>query len=512
MTSYSRSLHRPSIILIAIFALIKIGLHLFTNAFASYGMFRDELYYLACAEHLDYGYVDHPPLSIWVLSVSRFLLGDSLFAVRLFPALFSGISLFMVGLITRELGGKKVAIAIVCTAMLVSAINLSFGTFYSMNVIDQMLWPILLFLLIKIINTEKPAYWIYFGIILGLALLNKISALFLGAGVFVALLATPQRYWFKTKWPYIAGAISILIFFPYIIWNSQHDWAHLEFIHNASTEKYAGLSPISFWKGQLLLNNPVTIPVWVCGILYFFLHKEDKIYHFLFWIFLTVGFILTINGTSKPEYLAAIFPLLFIGGALQIEQWSVQRKWVFYVALGTLMLGIPLFPLALPILPVETYIQYSGFLGIKPENAEGKETAALPQFYADMFGWEQKAAAIAEAYHNLSPEDQKKCVIFGDNYGRCGAVDYYADKFNLPKSIGGHNNYWLWGPGSYSGELLLILSNDVGDKNELFEIVEDLGVVTCQYCMPYESNLHLYLCRDLKGEVEELWPAVKSYK
>lgn len=291
----------------------------------------------------------------------------------------------------------------------------------------------------------------------------------------------------------------------------NHDMAHLEFIHNASSGKYSGLSPWSFWKDHILINNPITFPIWMCGFLYFFTQRSNRAFRFLFIIFITVAIIFTLNGTSKAEYLAAIFPVVLIGGSLQLELWTSRLRWLAPTTAALLLIGFALAPLALPLLPVESYITYAENLGIKPESVEGKELSELHQFYADMFGWEDKAAGIAKVYHALSKEEQTQCAIFGDNYGRSGAVDYYAAKYDLPKSIGKHNNYWLWGSGDYTGKLMIILSSEVGDKTKLFESVEDMGIITSRYCMPYENNLHIYVCRNSKMPLKDFWERLKTY-
>lgn len=514
MTSYLASVPRKTLYLILLLALVKIGLHLYTNLFAGYGIFRDELYYLACANHPAWGYVDHPPLSVWVLKVHTWLFDTSVFAIRLVPAFCSGLALFFFGLTTHALGGRRLAVTLVCTALTVSVIFLAYCTYYSMNSIDLLLWSIALFLLIRLIQTgtpTTPTLWLWLGGFLGLALLNKIGALFLGTGIFVALLCMPARRWFLTPWPYYCAAISLLLFSPYVLWNVQHDMAHLEFIHNASTIKYAAMSPKTFWVGQFILNNPVTLPLALLGIVYLFYCRPFSGYYFLFIIFCVVSIIFTLNGTSKPEYLASIYPVLFMGGALLIEQWATTRRWLAYISVAVILFGIPLIPFAIPILPVDTYIAYAQAMGEKPESIEGKKLHELPQFYADMFGWEEKAAAVARAYHALTPEEQNVCTIFNDNYGRAGAIDYYAQKYNIPHSIGKHNNYWLWGPGDPPPEIMLILSDEVGDKTKYFESVEDMGTVTCTYCLPYENNLHVYCCRGLKGDIKTIWPSLKEY-
>jgi hypothetical protein len=165
----------------------------------------------------------------------------------------------------------------------------------------------------------------------------------------------------------------------------------------------------------------------------------------------------------------------------------------------------------LPILPVNTFIRYSEALGIKPYSPENKRLSELHQLYADMFGWEEKAKAVAQVYNTLSPEEKVKCAIHADNYGRCGAIDYYGKAYGLPRSIGNHNNYWIWGPRDYTGELMIILGGDLEDKKQIFESVEVAGVATCRYCMPYENDLRIYLCRKLKIPLKEMWPRLKHY-
>jgi hypothetical protein len=187
---------------------------------------------------------------------------------------------------------------------------------------------------------------------------------------------------------------------------------------------------------------------------------------------------------------------------------DVRPAYVGLIALTGLMLA----PLAVPVLPVEKYIRYAEALGVKPATPEGKRLEKLPQFYADMFGWEEKVKAVAEVYNKFSPEDKSRCAIFADNYGRCGAIDFFGGKYGLPKSIGHHNNYWLWGPRKYTGELVIILGGALKDKQEHFESVEVAGMSTCDYCMPYENNLTIYVCRNLKKPLKGIWADLKNYE
>lgn len=509
----TREFLRSDTALLAALALLKLLIHFYTNAFAGYGIFRDELYYIACSDHLAMGYVDHPPFSIFLLMIYRLLFGDSLFALRLLPAIAGAFTVFITGLIARELGGGRFAQALAALATIASAIKLAMDTFYSMNSFDHLFWALVAYTLIQLIKNEHPKTWLLLGLILGLGLLNKIGVAWLGAGLFVGMLLTEQRTWFKTRWPWIAGTTAFLLFLPFIIWNLTHDFAHFEFIRNASGDKYSSQTPITFIAGQLLINNPVTLPVWLSGLFFFFFHQEGKRFKLLGIIYLTAFVILIINGHSKPEYLASAYAILFAGGGVMIERFAqLSLRWMRYALIVLLTAsGITLAPAVIPILPLERYIRYADALGITPSTAESKELDKLPQFYADMFGWEDKAKAVAGAYNKLSPEEKQKCAIFADNYGRCAAIDFFGKKYGLPKSIGNHNNYWIWGPGEYTGELVLILGGNLEGKQERFESVEVVGAVSSEYSMPYENNLRIYLCRGLKVPLNSVWYQLKHY-
>ncbi|MEO7988071.1 MAG: glycosyltransferase family 39 protein [Chryseolinea sp.] len=488
-------------------------LHLITNLTGAYGFFRDELYYIACSDHLAWGYVDQPPFSLYVLKFSRMLFGDSLTAIRIVPTLMHTGTIIITGMMVKEMGGRVFAIFIASLAIALSPIHLGGGLIFSMNSIDIFIWALSVYLILRIINTRDQSYWIWLGIVLGIGLLNKISVLFLGAGIFVGILFT-NRQWLVLKWPYIAAGIGVILFLPYIIWNITHDFAHLEFIHNASSHKYAGLNAVSFIKDQLLFLNPISIPLWISGLLALFLFAPLKKYRIIAWIYITAFAILIINGTSKAEYLAPAYASLFAAAGVFVEEKLKGGigTWVRYAYVALLVItGVILIPLVLPVLQVDKYIAYAKALGDEPSSNEGKELSDLPQFYADMFGWKEKAKDVAVVYNTLSEDEKSKCAIISTNYGRCGAIDFFGQEYGLPKSIGTHNNYWIWGPGDYKGEVLIILGGDLDDHKDDFESVAWVGVSSCEHCMPYENNVNIFVCRGLKYAVKDAWSHEKHY-
>ncbi len=510
MTGPLPSLSPRTCLMLALIPGLALVIHLVANALGGYGYFRDELYYLASTRHLEWGYVDHPPLSIWLLALARGLVGDSLFAVRLLPAFISAASVGVAMLMARELGGGRWAMALAGTAALISPINLAFGTTYSMNAFDVLVWAVAAYLLVRLIRTAKPRLWLWLGVVLGLGLLNKVSVLWLGTGIVVATVATPLRRWLATRWPWLGGLSAGAIFAPYVIWNAMHDWAHLEFMRNASASKYSGLDPIDFLGGQILVNHPFTLPLWLGGLA-FLLFGGGRRFRALGLVFVTIVIILVLNGTSKPEYLVAAMTIVFAAGGAAVESWTRQVRWLRPAFLTLLLTGLVLVPLTVPLLPVDRYIAFAERLGIRPHTAEAKVLADLPQYYADMFGWQEKAEAVAAAYRNLAPGDREQVVLFGDNYGRAGALDLFGPKLGLPPAISSHNSYWLWGPGDGDADVVLSLGGDPEQLGALFESVEEVGRVRCRYCMPYENDLGIFLCRGSKMTAGDLWAGAKNY-
>lgn len=505
---------KPVFLILIFIAALKVGLHMIVNATTAYGYFRDEFYYIACSENLAWGYVDQPPLSIALLKLSGFLFGDSLWAIRVFPALAGAGVIFFTGLIVMKLGGKRFEVLLAGIGGLIAPIFLAMHGFYSMNAFDHLFWVGTVYLLMLIIEKPSLSLWILLGFVLGLGLMNKISVLWLGAGIFMGLVLTPNRILLKSKEPYLAAIIAFLIFMPYIIWQQGHDWPLIEFMMNASSNKYVERSLLDFISGVTLTMHPLNFLLWACGLAYFFLHKEGKQYRILGIVFITIFAILAINKTSKPEYMAPAFPMLFAGGAVMVGRWfKGGYKWaqasliVFFVAGGILTA-----PLVLPVLPVERYIAYAKMLGEEPSTTERKALGPLPQFYADMHGWENMAKTVSDVYVSLPENDKANAKVFGQNYGEAGAINFYKRKYPLPVAISSHNNYWIWGPGETSEDLvLIIIGSNIEDNARFFEIVEQKGKVVSEYAMPYESNLPIFVGKRPKKPLEVVWGDLKHF-
>lgn len=500
--------------LIILLSLLPFFFHLFTNAFAGYGIFRDELYYIACSNRLDSGYVDQPPLSIFILYINRFLFGESLFALRFLPALNSGLTVLFTCLMTIKLGGNKTAIVISSFATIFAPVYLGMNTIYSMNSFDILLWSIAFYLIILIIEKDKNYYWILLGLITGLGLLNKIGFLWFVFGFFAGILFTEMRKVLLNFKPYLTALIALLIFSPFIFWNFKNDFAHIEFIRNATSGKYSQLNVMDFVTGQILNMNPSSLIIWLSGLYYFLFDKNGKKFRILGIIYITTFLILIVNGHSKAEYLSPSYTILFAGGGVFIEKITLRKfRWLSYVIIfSIIIMGIIITPLAIPILPVETYIKYADKLGFAPSTSEDKKLSELPQFYADMFGWEELAKNVSRVYLTIPENERSNVLFYGNNYGEAGAVEFFQSKYPLPKAISGHNNYWIWGFGDNKDPVVILIGGELEDHLKIFENAEDAGIHTSKFSMPYENNLHIFVAKKLKTDMTDIWSRIKNFE
>jgi len=496
---------------VSLVVLAKIIVHL--ASITQYGYFRDELYYIASTNHLGPGYVDHPPLSIFFLAIQKMLFGDSLISIRMVPLLCGVAVIVMTAMLARELGGRSFAQSLASLCVLCGPAFLGIHHIYSMNAWDHFFWTLAVLVLVRLLNREDPHLWPVLGVVLGLGLLNKISVLWLGAGIATGLVLTPDRKWLATKGPWLAGLIAFALFAPYMIWNVSNGLPTLEFMRNAAERKMVDTAVLDFLNEQILIMNPAALPVWISGLIFFLFSLQGRRWRILAIIYLTTLIIL-LAGPRKAGYLVPVYPMLFAGGGVALELWLAKgRNWILRPVLvaAQILLAAPIVPLALPLLPPDEFIQYSKKLGVTPPAEERHQRAELPQHYADMFGWDEMVEKVARAYNTLTPEEKKHCVVFGQNYGEAGAIDVLGKKRGLPRVISGHNSYWFWGPGKDPIDVVIIIGGDGPDNAAVFEKVQIVDQIGCARCMPYERNLDVTIGRKPRIPISELWPQLKEF-
>jgi hypothetical protein len=486
-------------------------LHLLTNT--RYNFFRDEFYYMACGEHLAWGYVDHPPLVALLAKLSRTLFGDSLAGLRLLPALAAGAVVWLAGLMACDLGGGRATQGLAALAVIVAPAYLAGFTLFTMNAFDVLFWTLILWIAIRILAGGSPKAWLLLGLVAGVGLLNKHSVLFVLAGLFAGLLLTPARRHLRTRWPWLGGAIALAIFAPHLVWQAQHAWPTLEFMSNARRLKNAPITPLAFLVSQVLIMLPLTAPVWIAGLGWMLGARGGRSFRAIGWAYLAILAVFIVT-QAKPYYLAAFYPALFAAGAVAVEPLLRARHggWL-RVAIPALWIagGALIAPLVLPVLPPDRLERYLRALHLQEPMSERHRPPRLTQTYADQFGWEEMVAKIARAYQRLTPEERARCGIFASNYGEAGAIDFYGRKYGLPRALSGHNNYFLWGPGTRPVDIVITIGETREDVEKTFRHVVEVDRTRNEWCMPYEDDLPILLGRDPKARLQDIWPRCKQY-
>lgn len=487
---------------------LALAVHLWANA--GYGVFRDELYFIVCGEHLAWGYVDQPPLVPALAALSWHLSGGSLLGLRLIPALALAGTVALTVHAARLLGGGPFAAWLAGMCVLASTVLELLGVLFSTDTLQPLLWLALACAMIRAVRDDKPFAWLAVGALIGIALLTKYMIAFEVAALGAALMLTPQRR-VLARWQLWAGLlIAAALAAPNLWWQAAHGWPFLQIAHAAANGKNIVLSPAAFLEQEVLLLNPVTLPVWLTGLVALLVWRRFTGLRWLAigWIILIALMILE---HGKPYYPAASYPVLFAAGAVALEAWL---RWpAARVALAGLVAagGAALLPFGVPVLPVASFIAYEARLGLVPSTGEHRKVSVLPQYYADMFGWPELAALVARAYAALPATDRADAVFLAGNYGEAAAIDVLGVPSTHPPTVSPHNNYFLWGVRGHDGDVALAFGVGPALLARLWRGVEPVGQLDVPFAMPDETGRTLYLCRDPLTPIAIAWPHLRHY-
>jgi hypothetical protein len=497
-------------------ALAKLLFHVYFNN--RYGYFRDEFDYLSCGDHLQWGYVDQPPLIPFLTHISRAVLGDSLRAIRFIPALASSLLVVQAATVARKLGGRRYALLLTALCVALAPQYLSNGGLLGTNILEPNLWLGCAYFVILAIKRNDPRYWIGFGIVAGLGMEEKYTIAVFGLGVVVGLLLTEQRRTFLNPWIWLGGLASFLVFLPNLLWNLHYDWPFLQLIRAIRAEgRDVVLGPLQFFSQQLLVVNPFAAPIWLAGLFALLFWRPLRQYRALGWAYL-VSYLVIFLQHGKNYYLAPVYPMLFAAGAVAIDsalsEFPSRRAWLKPVIAGVVVVsGAYLSPIVVPMFSPERFLAYAKTLPFKlPVNEHSHARAALPQWYSDQFGWKEIADETAVAWNRIPQAEHSDCGIFAQDYGQAGAIDFFGRPEGLPGAMSGDRTYSIWGPHNYSGNCMIVLD----DRKEVLERYwNQLEFIGRSASNPYalEQQIPVFLCKGKKFDSwANVWPHLKRWR
>ena len=486
--------------------LATLALHLVGNA--HYGFFRDELYFIICGQHPQFGYVDQPPL-VPLLAAGSQLFGHSLFALRLIPAVLAGLTAYVTCVLAAELGGGRFAQALAAVCVALAPVLASFGVLMYPDTLQIALWPLIALVVLRVTRGADPRWWLAVGTLTGIAFQAKYSIVFFALALVAALVLTAQRRVLATRYAIFGAAIAVVIALPNVAWQMREGFPMLELLRNDQLGKNVVLSPLAFVLSDVKILNPLLSLVWIAGVIWSLTQRRVR------WIGLTALFVLAlmIAMHGKDYYPVAVFPMLFAAGGVAIEDWTSRVRIVRPVALVlAVAAGMALLPLGMPVLPETLFVRYARAIGVvKAQPSEHHAMADLPQLYADMHGWPQLAATVARVYHALPPAEQRIAVIKTPNYGEASALIFFGERYGLPQVVSGHNQFWLWGYHGGANVVLIDVNGDCGAAQHIFAHARVAATFTAPWVMPYENDMPIAVCRDPRVPLATLWPSFKNY-
>ena len=486
----------------------KLALHLGTNALGPYEFHRDEFLYMAMGEHLRLFTMDFPPFIAMLSEATRGLLGDSVFALRLAPALFSTVLLLIAALTARELGGGRFAQGLAGLCVLASGLYLRSGTLFQPVVIDQLWWTLGLFTLVKLAKTEDPRWWLGFGVACGFGLLSKFSMLVFGFAVLMALLVTPARQYLRTRWPWLGAVTAFVIGSPSFIGQMRLGWPVFDYMEDLRSAQLARVSPVEFLLDQPLMGLGFLVAVIGMAALTF--SPKWKPYRLVGWSAL-MAFITLMVLKGKSYYIGPIYPVLYGAGAVVLERFRLPR-WGAVARRGAVAWvaahGLVSLPIGLPILEPATMEAYLVTIGMQEALAETNvgTQERIPQDFADMLNWREQVEEIARVYETLPPADRARAVILASNYGEAGAIDFYGPRYGLPPARAFVGTYWFFGPGHLPGDVLILHGFGADDFARFCDSHTAAGSVGHEFAVAAERDVTIFICRGPFRSLQAQWP------
>jgi len=486
-----------------------------------YGFYRDELYFIACAKRLAWGYVDMPPLTAfvsWLATPAHY----ELVALRVSVAIAAGLTVYLACAIAAELGGGIWPQRLAGLTVALLPAYLFLGTTLTTTSYEPFTWGLVIFATMRLARSRDSRWWYAIAAAVALGLYGKYSMFLLAAALFVGLLLTPERAVLRSRaLPLAALAVATLLS-PNIWWQTAHGWPMLDVLRGDVLGRHAFNSgwqfefrqPLTnagaFLLEQLLFANPVVAPLWIAGMIALLRSSQFRTYRFvaIAFLFLLVAAVVL---NAKGYYIAGIYTPLICAGWVTLERaWRARPAWRTAVAVAALTSGALLAPFTIPLLSAQRLIAYSKTLGITGRG--GSQAHLVQPLFADEFGWQSLTARVATFYDGLPAEQRARTAIFSDTYAGAAAIEFYGPQYRLPQPISAQNQYYLWGTRGYDGSSVLAIGASQADLlHALFRRVVLLGTFEDPLRWAAEGPTPIYLCTQPVAPLKELWPRLRWY-
>lgn len=393
---------------------------------SAYDLHRDEYLHLDQANHLAWGYLSVPPFTAVTACLIQ-LLGNSIFWIKFFPALYGALTIYVVWKAIEELNGNLFALILGATCVLFSAL-LRVNTLFQPNSFDILSWTCVYYALLKYLKTDHVK-WLYIGAtILAIGFLNKYNIGFLLIGLLPALLLTPSRKVFLNPHLYFAALLGLTMVLPNIVWQYNNHFPVFHHLKQLAETQLVHVDRFDFLKNQLLFFVG-SLMVMLASFYALLFYKPFVQYRpFLFSILFTL--IAFLYFKAKDYYAIGIYPIYIAFGSVFLANILQEgfRKYLQPVLLAVpILVFIPIYDVAFPNRSPAYILQHPDrYKQLGLLRWEDGKDHLIPQDFADMVGWKELASKVDSVYGSL-PESERTLVLC-DNYGQAGAINYYSKR------------------------------------------------------------------------------------
>ena len=481
-----------------------------------YELHRDEFLHLDQAHHLAWGFLSVPPLTSWISCIIVFL-GESVFWVRFFPALFGAMTIVVVWKAIEELKGNLFALILGATCVLFSVL-LRLNILFHPNSFDVLGWTVFYFIVIKFVNTQNSKWLYAVAIVFAISFLNKYNIVFLLIGLFPAILLSTHRRIFALKDFYLAVLLGVLLISPNLLWQYNHSFPVIHHLKELTERQLINVNRWDFLKEQILyfLGSVVVILASFYALVFY---EPFRRYRFFFWSLCFTLFVFTWF-RAKGYYAIGLYPIYISFGSAYFGK-IIKSRWKIYLQPTVVMIPIlvilPLVNILFPNKSPEYILSHQGAYKIFGllRWEDGKDHT-LPQDFADMLGWKELAHKIDAIYSNL--QDKNKTLILCDNYGEAGAINFYTKNKEI-KAVSFNADYINWFPNKQVTNFIRVKSSESKD-NELkktspyFETAVKADSITNSFSREYQTAIFVFtnpnidVNKRLKKEIEN----AKNYR
>jgi hypothetical protein len=459
-----------------------------------YDLHRDEYLHLDQAHHLAWGYLSVPPVTSW-FSYVIFLLGNSVFWIKFFPALFGVFTLIIVWKTIEILKGNLYALILGSTCIVFSSL-LRINMLYQPNSLDILGWTAFYYVIILYITTEK-AKWLYVAaVVFAFGFLNKYNIAFLLIGLLPALLLSGQRRIFVDKNLYFALILGLILILPNLLWQYNNQFPIVHHMKELAETQLVNVDRIGFLKEQILFFIGSLLVI-ISALYALLFYKPFSKYKFFF---ATIIFTLIVflYFKAKAYYAIGLYPIYIAFGAVFLSNvlntgWKRYLQPVFIII--PLLLFIPMYNLAFPNKSPEYVVNHSEkYKKLGMLRWEDGKDHELPQDFADMLGWKELARKTDSVYASLS--NQKETLVLCDNYGQAGAINYYTKKGI--KAVSFNADYVNWFNLDVQYKNLIRVkeyeenSNEFKETGPYFQSSSIAGEITNKYAREYKTTLFVF--------------------